>query len=377
MQKNVNVLVSGLVLLFVLPLYAQKSIDLDQITGTHYYASPLEITEEGETFVLTATGGDAGYEFQSLNDFAGELIMGSDGSGGTVKITITHKDGYIFDFTSIDLLISMGGVNWTIKGYRSGSQVSGSPCAAVLNSSSYTTVSPNFLQVDQVTIEENPVNAGGFMVWCDNFVVDNVNDGSLPVSLTSFSGRCEKQSVVLEWTTESETNNLGFILEKSVDKQTWTTIASYLTDKALKGQGNTSSSTDYTFTDPKVEPETTYTYRLSDVSTDGKVNVYASLNITMDALPKMTDMEKAYPNPFNPQTHIAYHLAKEADVEITVFNILGRQIKTLHSGRQVAGSYHVYWNATNNSGDNVPTGTFLICMQAGDIYKIQKVLLIK
>ncbi len=204
-----------------------------------------------------------------------------------------------------------------------------------------------------------------------------ISDTSLPVDISSFSARCEGQSVIINWTTESETDNLGFILERSLDKTVWTTIASYQTDDALKGQGNTSSATEYTFTDSKIKHDATYAYRLSDVNTNGKVSVYSSLNITVDTLPKMTDMEKAYPNPFNPQTHIAYHLAKEADVEITVFNILGRQIKTLHSGRQVAGSYHVYWNATNNSGDNVPTGTFLICMQAGDIYKIQKVLLIK
>ncbi len=203
------------------------------------------------------------------------------------------------------------------------------------------------------------------------------DDASLPVDLSSFSARCEGKTIVLEWTTESETNNLGFILERSLDHNIWTTIASFQTHDELKGQGNTSSSAEYTFTDSEVEPEATYAYRLSDVSFDGDVNVYASLSVTVDALPKATDMEKAFPNPFNPQTYIAYHLAENTDVEIAVFDVQGRQIKTLHSGNQLAGNYHVYWNATDNAGGKVPTGTYIIQMRTENIQKIQKVMLIK
>ncbi|MCK5146983.1 T9SS type A sorting domain-containing protein [bacterium] len=202
-------------------------------------------------------------------------------------------------------------------------------------------------------------------------------DASLPVALSSFSASCEGRSIFLEWRTESETNNLGFILERSTGGNVWTTIASYKTDDALEGQGNTSSATDYMFMDSDVDGETAYSYRLSDVSLDSEINTYASLTIISEPMPKATEMEKAYPNPFNPKTYIAYHLAEDADVNIAVFDMLGRQLKTLYTGNQYAGSYHVYWTATNYLGRKVPTGTYFIRMQAGDIQRVQKVILIK
>lgn len=220
------------------------------------------------------------------------------------------------------------------------------------------------------------LNKGQIFPNLSNEVLSD-SDVSLPVTLSSFSARCQGQSVILEWKTESELDNLGFMLERSLDNQTWTTIASYQTDDALKAQGNTSSATEYSFIDKNVQPEETCTYRLSHVSTNGNVHVYASLDITTDALPKTTEMEKAFPNPFNPETYIAYHLANNADVNITVFDMLGRQLKTLYSGNQLAGNYHIYWDATTSAGSKVPTGTYVIRMQAGDVQKIQKVMLIK
>ncbi len=203
------------------------------------------------------------------------------------------------------------------------------------------------------------------------------SDASLPVDLAKFSARCKGRSVLLEWTTESETDNLGFIIERKTDDSDWMTIASYLTHDALQGQGNTSSASEYAFTDLDVEPKTTYDYRLSDVSIKGKVNIYASLSVTVDAAPEKSTMENAYPNPFNPQTFIAYHLSDNVEVNITVFNLLGRQIKTLYTGQQLAGSYHVYWNAMDKNGSKVPSGSYFIRMQTDNYVQVQKVLLMK
>lgn len=202
-------------------------------------------------------------------------------------------------------------------------------------------------------------------------------DASLPVDLSSFSAVCQGQSIILEWVTESETDNLGFIIERKTENSEWTTVAAYQTNDDLKGQGNTSSKTEYTFTDTDVEPETSYEYCLSDVSTDGKVTVYASLSITLNALPEETGMEKAYPNPFNLSTFISYHLAEDSQVEISVYDMLGRKVQTLFTGQQLAGSYNVYWHGKSDKGTIAPTGTYLIRMQAGDMQEIQKVMLIK
>lgn len=203
------------------------------------------------------------------------------------------------------------------------------------------------------------------------------SDVSLPVTLSSFSARAEGKTVVLEWATESEVDHLGFILERKTNHTVWLQIASYQTHTALEGQGNTSTRTEYSFTDSDVEPGNGYYYRLSDVSNSGDVTTYPPLFIQLDKLPEETLMEKAYPNPFNPCTYISYHLSENTDVMITVFDMLGRPVKTLFNGNQVAGSYHVYWNGVDEYGIKTSTGNYIISMQTESITQIQKVMFIK
>jgi len=202
-------------------------------------------------------------------------------------------------------------------------------------------------------------------------------DASLPVHLSSFSASCKGEAIILKWITESEIDNQGYILERSVNNKFWMTIASYQTHDALKVQDNKSSRTEYIFTDNEVEFGKQYYYRLSDVSTTGVITQYPPLCIQMDQLPETTIMENAYPNPFNPQTFISYKLSEATTVKIKVYDMQGRSIKTLFNGKQAAGSYHVYWNGTNKDGMKVSTGNYMIRMETENTMKSQKVLFIK
>jgi hypothetical protein len=246
----------------------------------------------------------------------------------------------------------------------------GSPKTISIDGNNGTTATLNFNGITSVVMTRQD---GGRL----NFLIDNVVfDASLPVGLVSFSARAEGQTVVLEWITESETDNLGFILERTMGTD-WQTIASYQTHDELKGQGNTSSQTEYTFTDQTVESGKEYSYRLSDVSTKGEITVYASLSIKMDKLPETTEMKNAYPNPFNPETYIAYQLSEDTDVNITVFDMIGRHVKKLYDGRQLVGSYHVYWNAMDETGNKAPSGGYIIQMKTEKTRQVQKVMLMK
>ncbi len=78
------------------------------------------------------------------------------------------------------------------------------------------------------------------------------SDQSLPVELSSFTASQAKGAINISWTTESETDNLGFILERQLKGETnWATIASYKTHTQLAGQGNKTSQTKYNFADKK------------------------------------------------------------------------------------------------------------------------------
>lgn len=207
-----------------------------------------------------------------------------------------------------------------------------------------------------------------------------VADASLSVDLHSFSAHQQGATVKLNWVTESETDNAGFILERANGHSPleWQPIASYTTHAALSGQGNTSEQTEYSFVDETAECSETYCYRLSDANTQGNVTVQDLLSITLDAAPEATVLKPAYPNPFNPSTKIQYELAENSSVTLKVVDILGRHVQTLVPGEnKSAGSYSVHWNSRSDQGLDVPSGVYFLVMQAGAIVKTQKVMLVR
>jgi len=84
-----------------------------------------------------------------------------------------------------------------------------------------------------------------------------------------------------------------------------------------------------------------------------------------------------YPNPFNVSTIISYDLAEDSRVTISIYNILGEEIKLLKSEYQAVGHYSIYWDGTNNFGYSLCSGVYLIHMEAGKFSSIMRCLLLK
>ncbi len=202
-------------------------------------------------------------------------------------------------------------------------------------------------------------------------------DASLPVELVSFSAFNNSNAVKLEWSTTSEIDNLGFIIERKSESTNWKQIASYQSDNRLAGQGTISSPSQYTFTDNKISTGMDYTYRLSEVSTNGDVIEIGSTTVSVSAIPQTTQLFAAYPNPFNPSTNIKYNLANDSHVTMAVYDLLGRNIKSLVNQHQSAGQYSIQWDGSTDAGVTAPSGTYLLRMQAGNTTQMQKVMFIK
>ena len=64
-------------------------------------------------------------------------------------------------------------------------------------------------------------------------------------------------------------------------------------------------------------------------------------------------------------------------MNIKVFDMLGRHVKTLYDGHQLIGSYHVYWNGTNETGTKTPSGNYIIRLETKETRQSQKVMLMK
>ncbi len=93
--------------------------------------------------------------------------------------------------------------------------------------------------------------------------------------------------------------------------------------------------------------------------------------------PVTFELSPNYPNPFNPETKIAYKLAKTAKVSLDVYNALGQKVRTLVQASQPAGSYDVTWNGLNDLGAAVPTGVYFYRLQAGAQTMMKKMVLLR
>jgi len=80
----------------------------------------------------------------------------------------------------------------------------------------------------------------------------------------------------------------------------------------------------------------------------------------------------AYPNPFNPVTNLEYSLSKEASVQIDVFNMLGEKVANLEESTHPAGTYHISWQAGDQS-----SGIYLVNFALGPLHETRKVILLK
>ena len=89
------------------------------------------------------------------------------------------------------------------------------------------------------------------------------------------------------------------------------------------------------------------------------------------------NISQNYPNPFNPTTQIKYDLPQDALVTISIYDLIGRSIKSLVNTKQPAGFRSVRWDATNNYGEAVSAGMYIYVIQAGDFRATKKMVLLK
>ena len=101
------------------------------------------------------------------------------------------------------------------------------------------------------------------------------------------------------------------------------------------------------------------------------------LNLIDDELPSEFKLNQNYPNPFNPITEISYELASDGFVKLSIFDMKGREIKTLIENIQLSGKRSVIWNATDNNYQAVSAGLYLYKIQKKGITKTRKMVLIK
>ncbi len=87
----------------------------------------------------------------------------------------------------------------------------------------------------------------------------------------------------------------------------------------------------------------------------------------MAAAPSSFELQQNYPNPFNPRTEIGFYIKNDGQVIVNIYNALGQLVRTLYEGRQNAGQHRLVWDARNNDGQVVPSGTYLYTLEIKEV----------
>ena len=183
-----------------------------------------------------------------------------------------------------------------------------------------------------------------------------------PVGLASFTVHYEEGHVQLRWATFSETNNLGFHLYRSTQRDSARTR---ITQELIEGAGNSQSFNDYQFNDDQVGADRTYFYWVSDISADGAEIMHGPISVVTTSAPSGFVLRQNYPNPFNPTTSIPFSLNEASQVRIEVYNIQGQLVREVANGMHGPGEHQVLWDGRDAYGRQVPSGTYLCTMEAG------------
>lgn len=225
----------------------------------------------------------------------------------------------------------------------------------------------------------------------DGLRISNIDDFSftipgevtLPVTMSSFSATATSQTLVrLQWTTESESNILGFNVYRSDDTDVSHAVklnAGYV--EAI----NSSLQHSYSYSDSEFESGFTYYYWVESAEMNSNSSFYGPVSVFTgsegEVVPPTvegnTRIVKVFPNPFSPDTEIAYKLRDTANVTIGIYNLKGQLIRSLVNSTEASGDHQICWDGKDNNGNHCSSGLYFARMQAGSVNSFHKLMLIK
>jgi hypothetical protein len=259
-------------------------------------------------------------------------------------------------------------------------------------------IGTNYQRIVRITIEYAMGSTVGSIAWLPGFNVTNQNgdnitgvqedlppeftDIPLPVELSSFNAVAEGGKVVLTWVTQSEINNQGFEVYRSIQQDgEYALIATYENNPSLQGAGNSNTRRTYIYEDVLISSGETYWYQIADVDYDGIRTFHGPVSVeSQDLIPEEYILHPNYPNPFNPETNIRFEIPSnsvDSRVKLAVYNNLGMEVRTLVSGTVEPGVHTEQWDGSNTYGEQMASGVYFLRLQAGTFTQTQKMLLVR
>lgn len=222
------------------------------------------------------------------------------------------------------------------------------------------------------TVTDNDPYTKSF-AFIDGVMTDITNNGTLviddeplPVELSSFNSAVNRNNIILNWSTVTETNNSGFEIERKVSgNNIWSKVG------FTPGNGNSASPKNYSFIDSKLNSGS-YNYRLKQIDFNGNYEYFELQNEVIISVPEKIFLSQNYPNPFNPVTKIDFDIKSDGFVSLKLFDVSGRQVKTLINEFKNPGYYVIELDASE-----LPSGVYYYRLESGNFTSTKKLILLK
>jgi len=417
-------------------IYAYALTDAERIIVSNHLSSKYDISLDNNDFYDGDTSGNGDYDFDviglgeeadgshTLSRAAGLvlddnntfltnngdfLLAGHDGTSNSI-VTTDIADSVVARWDRIwylDRTDPSATSNGNVKiGFDfSEGEVGGSPAGSSSNYrllyrsgtsgdfSELTTVSVSY-SGDVVTFEvaDGPLIDGYYTLG-----TINEDESPLPVTLTAFSASFLDNNVVLQWITASESNNIGWNVYRSISQNLGQALQ--INQSLLPGAGNSTVPTYYEFADVSlldfielynIDPTINFWYWLESVDYEGVTELHGPISLhipheefdpgTPD-IPGIVGLLQNYPNPFNPGTEILFTLSETDYIELVIYDVKGRVVKTLFKGTLEASEgdlpHTFYWDGTDSKNDQVASGIYLYRLITSDQDQMKKMILSK
>ena len=210
-------------------------------------------------------------------------------------------------------------------------------------------------------------------IYAQNIQANGLFGGVVPVELISFSAKLNGDGIILKWQTASETNNLGFEIERWQDSKI-ETLKDWETIGFVPGYGTSTEPRTYSFIDNNIVPGL-IKYRLKQIDLDGSFEYSNLVEVEGFSLAEFILFQN-YPNPFNPVTVISYQLPVNGYATLNVYDLLGNEVTTLVNEYKTAGKYEIEFNPASINRNPV-SGIYFYQLKVGDFSETKQMLLLK
>lgn len=224
---------------------------------------------------------------------------------------------------------------------------------------------------NQITINPEDYDTLGNTITIrnSNLLSDYIFSGSsnspLPVEMTDFHVTWLDQTLDLVWKTKTESNNFGFDIEISMDKVTFRKIG------FVDGMGSTLIPHNYQYSYKTPDPKQVLYIRLKQIDFDGQFKYSEILEVKNEGIFEF-NLSQNYPNPFNPSTLIRYSIETDDFVSLKVYDIQGKEIRSLVNEKKTRGFHEAIF-----MNDNLPSGVYFYKLKSGNKTVTKQMLLLK